>query len=259
MEFDKYSREERALCSHLFRLLHEKLADYPLESGLSKFIKLLSNKNIEWKGTDCVPDLSHLKFRNAAILTEVAIIRDKYESLKPNVHSFMDQLTGMVMKQEKVLNCRLYSKLPKELCDPFKTHPKQIRWKAKYQNIDLSQDEYRVYGAIQGMFNAKPDIAIIVDNCLISVEVKFTLRFDGIQLDRTTKITGIWASDLLRKDFGFSSEPVYTVIKLGPSRLNSDINWSEIMEIAKCFYPENDRTYASMMSAILLLKKLGRE
>ena len=116
----EYNREERAICAHLFRLLHEKLENKK-ESPVVKFLKRIKNGN---------SDLTNQKFENLRIFCEVAIIRDAYQVRKPNVSSFMDDLTVIIMSQENVKECRLYSELPKVLNDPGETHPKQIRQKA---------------------------------------------------------------------------------------------------------------------------------
>jgi len=166
MKYDLYNREERALCSHLFRLLHEKLVDSPRDSALSKVLNIVHKKNLVFKNKETRINFASLRFDNVGIFSEVALIRDAYENLKPNVNDFMDELTEIIKRQENVNECRLYSQLPKVLCDCRETHPKQIRAKAHSEGVSLSTDEMRVYGAVQAMFNAKPDLAITVDNHL---------------------------------------------------------------------------------------------
>jgi hypothetical protein len=186
MQYDDYNREERSLCFHLFRLLHEKLVDQPQASALKRFIEILAKKFGEIRPNE-------LKYTNIGIYAEVALIRDAYFARKANVNDFMDELTKLIMAQEGVSNCRLYSRLPSKLRDAQDTHPRQIRQKAK----DFTLDETKVYGAMQGMFNAKPDLAITVDDLLISVEAKFTQKFDEVQFRRTQNITNIWAELLI--------------------------------------------------------------
>ena len=118
------------------------------------------------------------------------------------------------------------------------------------ENVPLSADELRVYGALQGMFNAKPDLAITVDDCLMTFEAKFTEEFDKIQLERTWKITEVWASSLLYRDLGFEKAPVYTVVKLGLSKQKPDLSWQEIFRIAKDYYPETDRSFLAFKNAL---------
>ena len=118
------------------------------------------------------------------------------------------------------------------------------------ENVPLSADELRVYGALQGMFNAKPDLAITVDDCLMAFEAKFTEEFDKIQLERTWKITEVWASPLLYRDLGFKKAPAYTVIKLGLSKQKPDLSWQEIFCIAKDYYPETDRSFIAFKNAL---------
>lgn len=207
MHYDNYNREERALCFHLFRLLHEKLADQPRASALSMFIGILAKNFNEIK-----PD--KLRFTNIGVYAEVALIRDAYFVRKENANEFMNDLTKLIMAQEEVRDCRLYSELLSVLCNPRFPHPKQIRQKAKEHGEYLSPNESRVYGAMQAMFNAKPDLAITIDDLLISCEAKFTQNFDDAQLSRTQNITAIWASELLYRDLGFTSPPKAIVVKI---------------------------------------------
>lgn len=247
MYYDDYNREERSLCSHLFRLLHEKLADQPQASALNRFMGLLAKK------IDAIK-LDKLRYTNIGIYTEVALIRDAYFVRKDNVDSFMNGLTKLIMAQEGVTDCRLYSELPTELCNPRLTHPKQIRQKAKERGVHLTPDENRVYGTMQAMFNAKPDLVITIDNLLITFEAKFTQKFDDEQLSRTQNITHIWASELLFSDLGFTSPPKTILAKIGASGYSPDITWDDVFEIQQHFFGPNDRSYIAFQSASRLLK-----
>ena len=249
--YDFYNREERAICSHLFRLLHENL-NQQLNSPLGKFIKLLFQSGIKFKNGDKI--LTDLKFENIRIYTEVAVIRDAYQNAKPNVNEFMDKLVELVMKQESIKDCRLYSNLKNPLGNPERTHPKQIRQKAESLNIKLSTEELSVYGSIQGMFNAKPDLVISIDNILLVCEAKHTQKFDENQIQRTEKIAEVWAN-LLYKDLGFNDKPIYAVFKLGAMKFNPDINWEQISDIANGTYPENDRTRICIKTGTELLRR----
>ena len=164
IKYDTYNREERAICAHLFRLLHENF-ESKLVSPLGQFIIKLSKANLQFKTGET--SLLNCKFNDPSIFCEVSIIRDAYQSLKPDVNSFMDNLTQLIMKQENVTDCRLYSQLPEILRDIHKTHPKQIRQKASSLRLTLSESESKVFGALQGMFNAKPDLVIKIDNLLL--------------------------------------------------------------------------------------------
>jgi hypothetical protein len=256
--FDDFNREERAICSHLFRLLHERKADSYANGGLGQFLKLLNGKSVHLSRTDGVFDPTALSFTNVRIFTEVSLIRDAYFNSKPNVNTFMDSLTRLVMKQEEVHQCRLFSELPSILRDPTETHPKQIRLKAREKGFQLTSDEAKVFGTIQGMFNAKPDLAITIDKYLIVVEAKFTEKFNDNQMGRTRKIAEVW-SDLLYESLGFSSTPAYCVIKLGASRHNPDISWSEVFSLVPHFYDPTDRSFIAFDGARKLLKNLNLE
>ncbi|MBS4028827.1 MAG: hypothetical protein KGZ58_09330 [Ignavibacteriales bacterium] len=202
--------------------------------------------------------LENLHFENIGLFCEVSIIRDAYQNVKSNVNPFMDDLTRLIMKQEKVSDCRLYSQLDKPLNDISKTHPKQIRQKAIWENIHFSEDENKVYGAMQAMFNSKPDLVITIDNKLLSFEAKFTEPFDVEQLKRTWNITEVWAT-LLHKDLGFSKQPEFTVAKLGARKFNPDINWTDILDIAQQTYSINDRSLIAIKSGVELLQRYSLE
>ncbi len=253
--YDYYNREERAICAHLFRLLHERLDD-KLSSPLGKFLEKLSYRNLVFKNGN--NSLKDLRFENTAIYCEASIVRDAYNNSKPDTHPFMDSLTRLIMNQELVSECRLYSQLPEPLSNGKQTHPKQIRQKASSESIQLSVGESRVYGAMQGMFNAKPDLVITIDNVLLVCEAKHTESFDEEQLKRTWNIAEVWAT-LLYRDIGFIEPPVFSVFKLGGSIFKPHINWTDILEIVEQTYNENDRTRISIKAGTELLKRTRLE
>jgi hypothetical protein len=244
--YDTYNREERAICAHLFRLLHEGISKGD-KSALGLFLEQLQKNRPDFQ-------FPPWQFRNVGIFCEVAIIRDAFQKLKPFVNEFMDSLTKLIMVQEGIQSSRLYSELPEPLNNPKLTHPKQIRQKAASEVITLTQNESIVYGAMQGMFNAKPDLVVTIDDKLLVFEAKFTESFDEDQLKRTKNISEIW-SKLLYQDFGFSEQPEYFVIKLGSSRVGADINWQEIFNIAKSVYADSDRSFVALKHGAMLLER----
>ncbi len=248
--YDSYNREERAICSHLFRLLHENLSNTET-NPLKHFLEILSNQQIVFNNFKV--GLSDLRYENIGIYCEVAIIRDAYENKKPLVNPFLDEMTQIIMKQESVSNCRLYSQLPEPLSNQKLTHPKQIRQKASDRNIDITEEEMKVFGAMQGMFNAKPDLVITIDNKLLVIEAKFTEPFNYMQLKRTENISEVW-SKLLYRDFGFSAPPEYSIIKLGPTLNLPHISWTDILSIAEKTYSPDDRSLISFKAGVNLLK-----
>jgi len=255
INYDYHNREERAICAHLFRLLHERLEDQSL-SPLGIFLSKLSSSNLEFKNGK--NPLTNLTFKNIAIYCEASLIRDAYQNIKPTINPFMDDLTRLIMKQECITTCRLYSQLPEPLNNSKLTHPKQIRQKAITEGIQLSEDESKIYGAMQGMFNAKPDLVITIDNTLLVCEAKLIEKFDEEQLTRTRNIAEVWAM-LLYKDLGFLEPPTYSVFKLGAKNYSPDINWTSILEITTQTYNEYDRTRIAITAGVELLKRLQHE
>lgn len=225
MKFDEYNREERYLCAHLFRLLHEPANNH---SALRSFL-----------GTDA--DIA-----GARVLCEVALIRDAYYARRSDPMTFMDSLTRILMEQEEVTECRVYSKLPPDLNTPHVTHPKQIRHKG---DKSLRDEEPKVYAAMQAMFNAKPDLAVCYGDQLIVYEAKFTLGFDAAQLERTHNIAEVWRT-LLFKDLGFDGPPSVEVRTIGMARYSPDVSWEDVLSVAQAIYPPQDRSRQAFEHAV---------
>lgn len=249
MEYDRYNREERSLCAHLFRLLHEGLTTEPDAGPLRAVIDLLSARSLRFSPA-CDVDLARSSVAGTAILTEVALVRDAYAMRKPDVAPFMDALVAVVARQESVSEFRRYSELPAELRDPRRTHPKQIAEKAR--PFDVSDDERRVYGAVQGVFNAKPDLALVLPSCVVAVEAKLTTAFDSAQLRRTRNIAELWAV-LLHRDLGFEAPPPVVVATLGDAHVGVDLSWQELLPIARKTYQANDRSRMAFEHAVAML------
>jgi hypothetical protein len=108
-----------------------------------------------------------------------------------------------------------------------------------------------VYKEIQGMFNAKPDLAIVAGDYLVVVEAKLTGNFQEEQMRRTAKIVEVWAK-LLYADLGFAAKPCYTVIKLGLAKTGADLTWEELENITRKYYSEHDRTVKCLEYGIRL-------
>jgi hypothetical protein len=241
MNYDYYNREERALCAHLFRLLHDIIPPRGNGEGLNNLL-LKSGYPGELDNPDSV-----------GIYCEVALIRDAYFARKPNVHNFMDQLVNEVAHLQNVINYRLYSDLPRVLQDPSRTHPKQIRWKAKSEEIPLSKGEKSIYGFIQAMFNAKPDLVITFDKSIYTYEAKYTQPFDATQIERTKEIATIW-KNILYQDLGFDTIPDLYISTIGPECYEAEVSWEWIFELAKNYYLPEDRTYKALENAVKFIE-----
>lgn len=228
-EYDKYNREERYVCAHLFRLLHEPAEDY---RALRRFLRLEGPVS------------------NPRIYCEVALIRDAYCDRGGKRPEFMDSFVTLVARQERVAEYTPYSQLQDpEWCTPSATHPCQIRHKAAGK---LTPEDEVVYGAVQAMFNAKPDLAICFDSKLVVYEAKLTTPFDNMQMERTKKIAEVWAQ-LLHEDLGFNGVPSVEVRKLGRKGTTADTTWEEVCKIAGDVYSvPSDRTRQALGSVLRL-------
>lgn len=216
LDYMSYNREERDICSHLFRLL---LDDQSSWEPLCEFI-----------GTDSVTI--------PRIFTEVALIRDAYYARKPNTDDFVKSLCDAIACLNGVNTYTQFCDLPDWARDPNQTHPKQIKHKLQEAG-KLRVDDKTVYGSLQAVFNAKPDLAICTGNTLLIYEAKYTLAFDQTQLERTEQIGAIW-SELLFRDLGFDTPPRVVVRKLGLQRYNPDVSWEQVHKIALAHWGESD-------------------
>lgn len=240
-----YNREERDLCAHLFRLL---LEDQPNWQPLKDFL------DRDFIGS---PQL----------FCEAAVIRDAYYARKPEkaddgepgTINFLDGICDLIatMLEAAPDEYTRFSELqPETLRNPRLTHPKQIAYKLKESGAIQKPRDADVYGSLQAMFNAKPDLVICADNTLYIYEAKYTMPFDEAQLERTRLIGKVWAK-LLYKDLGFEVEPDLVVRKLGLSKPDTkgydpDISWKEVCEIANRYWLEDDYSMKVLQTAAQL-------
>jgi hypothetical protein len=237
-----------------FRSVKSDSSDKGYDSPLGKLLSELNKCKLPWE--NFTHNLDKLKFNNIGIYCEVALIRDAYFALKPNVNIFMDDLVLHLMNQYNIKgDCRLYSQLPEELSNCHKTHPEQIKRKAEEIFEKLTKNEQKIYGTIQALFRAKPDLLITVDDIMIVCEAKFTQSFDEEQLERTRLIASVW-SKLLYKSLGFEKSPEYIVFKLGAEQYGADISWETIVDIAKTVYSDGDRSLNAFQCCNKLLKNI---
>jgi len=68
---------------------------------------------------------------------------------------------------------------------PFRNTSWGNSQETKEIGIELTRYENSLYGAIQGTFNARPELAMTLSNSLIVYEAKYTQPFDDAQLKRT--------------------------------------------------------------------------
>ena len=230
MNYLEYNREERDICAHLFRLL---LDDQKNWGPLKEFI-----------GTRQVS--------KPRIYCEVALIRDAYRERKQqpdDIHQFMNNLCDLIARQNKVKSYTLFMNLPGNIKNPQKTHPRQIRSKLIGMGLLKSEGDQVVYGNLQAMFNAKPDLVVCNGPDLVVYEAKYKSGFGNEQMERTKKIGCVWKK-LLYRDLGFATEPSLSVRKLGMASQQPDIAWEKVYDIAVNHWGENDFSVA-VLSKVL--------
>ena len=216
-DFTCYNREERDICAHLFRLI---LHDQPRWRPLCQFL-----------GVERVS--------NPRVFCEVALIRDAYHARKPDSEGFMVDMVEFIARQQGISNYTGFNELPDTIKDPGRTHPKQIRQKLLNKFGELSESDNVVYGAVQAMFNAKPDLTICTGDELFIFEAKYTLGFNQEQLRRTTELGEVW-SKLLYHDLGFINSPRVEIRTLGLSKFTPDVTWDKVREIAADLWGPDD-------------------
>jgi len=221
-----YNREERNICAHLFRLL---LEDQPEWRPLKQFLGVS-------------------EVRNPAVYCEASIIRDAYHVRRRNAAEFVHSLCELTAEQRGIDMYTRFADLPEDICSQHKTHPRQIAWKLKERGLLTADADAAVYGALQGLFNAKPDLVICEGETLWVYEAKFTQKFDDKQMQRTREIADIWAC-LLHRDLGFSDSPAVEVRRLGLRPEESDITWKDVCGIARGFWNADDFSLRVLNSA----------
>lgn len=237
--YDRYNREERALCSHLFRLLHEPAPSAELEPPIVQFARLLiDNREIEWIGD---PNLSpKADWQQVRMYSEVALLRDAYKDrlTRAEHDEFMDEIVAEVSRIENVNDCISWSELMAQQTKG-RIHPRRVLNTLENRGLSsLIDGNQAVYCTIQSMFNSKPDMALTFNGHLVLIEAKFTQKRDGKQIALARKIVRVWAS-ILYEDLGFAELPkAYAVATLGAHK--DDITWSDVANIADQYYNEND-------------------
>lgn len=218
------------------------------------------------RGMD-VPD----EAADAVVLTEVALIRDAYKTwMSSDLSSHMDKLVELVAGRGPHTHTP-WSQLAPVLRDPKRTYPTQVIGKADRLSIGVGpegtlpgspQDEHNrtVYEALQGVFSAKPDLALVLRSKLIVFEAKLTEDADDRQFERTQLLAELWASPLLRGDLGYTdtAPPSVSVARLGDEGTEAKLTWQDLHRIALERYPPNDRTCIALGAVVRLLSERRR-
>lgn len=238
--YDEYNREERALCAHLFRLLHEGLIQYPKDSYLKCIIDRIDKPNLPedvrnaWK---CIAN-SEDELRKARIYCEVALIRDA-------------------------------------VCESRKTSSSLSEVK-NYYNQKLAEKpscvgKNKLWPEYEGLLSAKPDLVVAFPNLLLVFEAKVLMPFDNNQIERTKDIVDAWKAlkiedtdgqeKPLWSDLGVSNNAVSKVLKLGrESQKDISLTWEDIFEVMKDKnFPKEDRTWIAFEAAMKLLEGKKRK
>ncbi len=240
--YDKYNREERALCSHLFLLLHEGLnSDDPSKSFLGLTLKCL-DKNLRSRTTpinkqnDILEALAHIDVTQAVIFSEVAVLRDAL---------FQDDDETRITEAKRLLG----------------EYVQALNSEARDGKENKSVWTY------QGLISAKPDLILAFPNLLLVFEAKYTTRIDAAQLSRTRDLVRAWGefplpssgypNSLARtilQDLGVDPTSPIVVLTLSDERDSPDLSWQDLFGVMKeCWPTRTDRAQIAFESAIALL------
>jgi hypothetical protein len=232
-QYDQYNREERALCAHLFRLLHEGLIQYPKDSYLKCIIDKIDKpivpegvRNV-WK---CISNCED-ELRKARIYCEVALIRDAVYKSKMTTSS----------KVEDYHKRKLAQKL-------------------------LCSGGNKLWPEYEGLFSAKPDLVIAFPRLLLVFEAKLLMPFDNNQIARTEDVVDAWKAlkiesesgqeKPLWSDLGVNDNAASVVLRLGrQSQEKISLTWEDVFQVMKDkHFPKEDRTWIAFEAAMKLLE-----
>lgn len=101
LDYDRFNREERALCAHLFRPLREGLATNPEAGPFRAVVNLLDSRRLQFSGPPV--SLREAPVAAASILCKVALIRDAYEFRRHEPHDFMKDLVAIVAERDQAM------------------------------------------------------------------------------------------------------------------------------------------------------------
>ncbi len=220
-QYDEYNREERALCAHLFRLLHEGLSSYPKESYLKCIIDKIDNTNFR-NAWNCISNPED-ELRNARIYCEVALIRDAREYGKISTHDI------------------------ESWADDFTQRGRKYTWSYK-----------ALMAAKPDLVIAFPKLLLVFEAKLTSsFEEEQLKRLDDVikvwkQPKRDEYSPPLWT------DFGVENEAVCYPMRLGNKNVKEkpDLSWQDIFTVMnEKGFPKNDRTWIAFDAAITLLKR----
>jgi hypothetical protein len=242
MEFSKIFREERYYCNHLFRLLCHEKETGGLSSGLGAVLAEL----------DMSDYTTQADIQQSEIYTEVAAFRDVFAA-EFDKNSFIDKL------YERFLPI-ISSQYNGRIHNP--TQPSVVRQKvgtihpSKYADEveKFSRDEQDIlfYREFSALFNAKPDLLIVVRDKMLWFEAKFWVAFSSIQLQRTRNTAILCSSDLFEKYF---SRKESIIVLLGSERRHKKaqsfdftrfLSWEKCLEVSLKLLPNGEHNYTSM-------------
>jgi hypothetical protein len=222
MQHDTYTCEERNLCAHLFRLLHEPANSY---AALRAFTG--------WKQGD-MP-----WFR---VFLEVLLVRDVYTERVQDRDQFMDNLVNAVAMTGGLSNYTHFLKLPQVLRTSQQTHPWQIAMKMRRIGFQPKRDDFKVYSFLQPLFTTGPMLVVCLPGELLLYKVKASGAFDEEQYKRLHRIGAIWR-EVLYADLGYDAPPGVKIVRLGPGCVaGCDVSWEQVFSIAQEIYPHDDNS-----------------
>jgi hypothetical protein len=231
-QFGAIFREERYYCNHFFRLLCERLSTSPEDSGLGKVLSLLS-----------IPRQSLQAIEGAEIYTEVACFRDVFFAAEDKdrfLEELFDQFHPMLLEQygPRIANAQRPARI-RELLG--RVHPSKYRDLIKQPRFD--DCDVLFYRELGALFNAKPDILILLPDLAIWIEAKFSSAFSSFQIRRMSLIGALCEKELFANYFNHRQSYIVLLgseVRHSKARIIEGcafISWEKCASIAEQIFP----------------------
>lgn len=227
MLYDSYNREERAICSHLFRLLLNSLHAEPDHQFFRAFLKCISaSSRSDPRLTALLVARGDQLSQGARVYSEVALVRDVVA-------------TGKLSRKQLDAHCREHN-------DRCRLHKAQCT-----SDCDKCEPLWEP----RQLLCVKPDIAIVLADLLIVIEAKFVLDFDDEQLKRTKSLVAVWRDlETPMAALGLAPTADAFVLELGCKSRNPHIDWQTLADLAKESFGTGDPSVAALKYAQELLR-----
>ena len=239
-EFGQVFREERHYCTHLFRVLCEGLG---AKDGPVALKALLEELDLTISVTG--------EIANAAVYTEAAVFRDVYFASKDK-NAFLEQLYDRFLR---LIGPQYKGNIatplrPSQVRERIGTaHPAKYQYLVKEPTFELQ--DVLFYREVGALFNAKPDMLIVLPKRMIWIEAKYRSPFTASQLQRMDNIGHLCCSDLFADYFAADRHHIVLLGLERDRRTAEDfpntqfLSWQRCASIARSVMPSGNGDYSA--------------